>query len=193
MSSKSSTTDPAPVADRLPERVAVGRVRKPHGVSGAVLVAVDSDVPDRFAVGRSLILTPTVGAPRTVVVAESGGHGEGVRRLRFEGFSQREECDALRGALLEVDRSAVPPAPEDTYYHFELEGCRCIDQRHGLLGEVVGVLEDGGGWILVLRGGDGQEVLIPFVQAFLHRVDVAEGVIEVALPEGLVETCTFRS
>lgn len=193
MSSKSSTTDPARVADRLPKRVAVGRVRKPHGVNGAVLVAVDSDVPDRFAIGRSLILTPVAGAPRTVVIADSGSHGEGVRRLRFDGFTQREECDALRGALLEVDRSAVPPAPEDTYYHFELEGCRCIDQRHGLLGEVAGVLEDGGGWILVLRSEDNQEILIPFVQAFLRRVDVKAGVIEMALPEGLVETCSFRS
>jgi 16S rRNA processing protein RimM len=173
--------------------VAVGRIRKPHGVAGAVLVAVESDVPERFAVGRRLHLTPAAGGPsRPVVIAESQGHGDSCR-LRFEGFTDRDACEALRGALLEVDRAEVPPAPPDTFYHFELEGCRCTDRQRGLLGEVIGVLEDGGGWILTVRTPGGKEVLVPFVKAFLVRVDTEGGEIELDLPEGLVDTCTSRS
>ena len=98
----------------------------------------------------------------------------------------------LRGAVLRVPRSEVPPAPRGAYYHFELVGCRVVDQRRGGLGLVEEVVEDGGGVLLRVRGDSG-ELLIPFVRAFLGAVDVASRRIEVDLPEGLIEACASTS
>src|SRR6185295_3754471 len=98
----------------------------------------------------------------------------------------------LRGALLEVEASAVPPAPADEYYHFDLVGCRCEDRRAGELGEVVEVLEGGGGDLLRVVG-DGRELLLPFVDAYLVEVDVAARRILWNLPEGLIEACGSAS
>jgi ribosomal 30S subunit maturation factor RimM len=54
------------------------------------------------------------------------------------------------------------------------------------------VIEDGGG-LLLLLAHEGRRLLVPFVRAYLARVDVEAGEIELRLPEGLVEACTSRS
>ena len=96
---------------------------------------------------------------------------------------------ARRGSTFEVERSSVPNAPHGSYYYFELVGCECRDLGKGHLGTVTDILEDGGGVLLRVRDGD-HEVLVPFVANFISEIDISKGMIEVELPEGLIETCT---
>jgi 16S rRNA processing protein RimM len=174
----------------------VGRVIRPHGLRGEVKVEVDSDVPERFAVGAELDLVTRDRTRRRVRVAgvrPLGGRATGGAALvRFEGYGDRDRAEALRGGRLEVDASEVPAAPAGMYYHFQLVGCRCVDADRGELGEVVGLLEDGGGALLQVAGA-GSTLLVPFVEAFLESVDVAEKRIDLKLPPGLVETCASKS
>lgn len=174
----------------LPATVEVGRVLRPHGVRGELRIAVESDVPDRFAKGRRL--EAVVGTQRrTLIVAGFRGAGDGAL-LRVEGVTDRDEAAALRGAVLEVRREDVPPAPEGVWYTFELVGCRCRDAVAGDLGRVVEVIEDGGGWILEIASERGR-LLVPLVDEFLARVDVDTGEIDLRLPDGLIETCASES
>jgi 16S rRNA processing protein RimM len=193
MSSKSSrktTTDAASGRADLPERVAVGRVLRPHGVRGEVVVEVLSDVPGRLAPGRSLKASWEGRAARTVTVESYRPHKTGAL-VRFAGAEDRDQAEELRDALLEVNRSEVPEAPEGTYYWYQLLGCRCwVDGED--LGEVTDLVEDGGGLLLVVSK-DGRQVPIPFVQSFLKEVDVERGRIELDLPEGLLEACASGS
>lgn len=199
MSSKSSrktTTDPpvrtAGRAD-LPERVAVGRVLRPHGVRGEVVVQVLSDVPERLAPGRRLRASwegRPARSPREVLVESYRPHKSGAL-VRFAGAGDRDQAEELRDALLDVGRSEVPEAPEGTYYWYQLLGCRCwVDGED--LGEVTDLVEDGGGLLLVVSK-DGRQVPIPFVRSFLKEVDVERGRIELDLPEGLLEACASGS
>jgi 16S rRNA processing protein RimM len=219
MSSRSSKTTEAPAetagtsapafpdAPRrdLPSRVAVGRVLRPHGLKGEVVVEVLSDVPGRFDPGRRLFAVRgeapdrSHGTPqdRTLVVAASQPHKSGAR-VRFQGIEDCDAAEALRDLNLEVERSTVPAAEPGTYYYYELLGCRCYDGDRDL-GEVVDLVEDGGGLLLiVLMVADGeadgdQRVPVPFVESFLREVDVARGRIVLDLPPGLLETCASRS
>jgi 16S rRNA processing protein RimM len=214
MSSRSSKTTeaaaPPPVADPgirpdLPDRVAVGRVLRPHGVRGEVVVDVTSDVPGRFDAGSRLLVARagsaamsamsamsamTAMTAMTLTVAASRPHKSGAC-VRFEGIGGREEAEALRGLELEVERSAVPAAPAGTYYYYELLGCHCRDGGRDL-GEVVDLAEDGGGLLLIVADGE-RRVPVPFVQSFLRGVDVAAGRIDLELPPGLLEVCASRS
>lgn len=178
-----------------PERVAVGRVVAPHGLRGELTVAALSDVPGRFAAGAALLLSLPGASPRAVVIASSRPHSTRHRDrllVHLSGVDDRTAADALRGALLEVEASAVPPAPEGSYYHFELVGCRCTDRRAGELGEVVEVVEGGGGDLLRVVGA-GRELLLPFVEPYLAEVDIAARHILWDLPEGLIEACGSAS
>ncbi len=200
-----------PEGPELAETIAVGRVLRPHGLRGEVLVEVLSDVPDRLAPGRSLLLMRGGRPPVALVVegcrAGAAGRRSGPRRaasapsgggerpaavlLSFGGIGDRDAADALRGGWLEIERSQAEPAPRGTYYHYELLGCRCV-QRGDDLGEVVEVVEDGGGVLLLVSDGS-RQVPVPFVKRFLRGVDVAARRIEVELPPGLLEVCASRS
>ncbi len=195
MSSKSSKTEGAAVPPRedLPETVAVGRVLRPHGVRGEVAVEVLSDVPARFKKG-SRLTGVREGVPSTqavpLTVAASRVH-KGGALVRFEGYEDRDRAEELRGLDLEVPRAEVPRARRGTYYQFELLGCLCRDQGTEL-GRVVEVIEDGGGVMLIVEG-EGRRVPVPFVKELLRKVDVARGVIDLELPEGLLEICASTS
>jgi 16S rRNA processing protein RimM len=195
MSSKSSRTtktnpaDAGPRAD-LPERVAVGRVLRPLGLRGEVVVQVLSDVPGRLAPGSKVLGAREGRSPIPLVVDTYRDHKTGAV-VRFDGFGDRDRAEELRDVLLEVERSEVPEAPEGTYYWYQLIGCRCeVDGED--LGEVMDLVEDGGGLLLVVSDGE-REVPIPFVRSFLKTVDVEGGRIELDLPPGLLEACASRS
>ena len=168
----------------LPESVVVGRVIRPHGLAGEVVVEVESDVEERFAPGSTLI----IGARgRSIEVIGARPFGDRLL-VRFAGLDDRGAVEGLRGLELSVPRQDVPAAPAGSFYRFELLDCECRDAREGELGRVVGIHEDGGGLLLEVAGPE-RRVLVPFVDAFVVRVDVAARRIELDLPPGLVDIC----
>lgn len=182
MSSKSSTD--------AGENVLVGRVRRPHGIRGAVVVESFTDNEERWRAGSELLATGGVPGG-TLTVAAAQPH-RGAMMVRFEGYEDRDGAETLRGVELSVPLAAVPPPEEGSWYQFQLLGCRCHEASAGDLGEVVDVVEDGGGLLLVVDDGV-RRLPVPFVRDFLARVDVEAKRIEVALPEGLIETCGTAS
>jgi len=55
------------------------------------------------------------------------------------------------------------------------------------VGTVGEVYEAPAGWYLGVRREGRKELLVPFVAEMIRRVDPAEGVVEVELPEGLLD------
>lgn len=150
-----------------------------------------SDVPDRLKVGLEPWLVDVAGHREAVRIEHCRPHGGDVL-IQLAGREDRDAVEDLRGATFELDRSEVPPAPEGSWYFFELVGCSCTDRHLGDLGVVREILLDGGGHLLRLDDGR-REVLVPFVRAYLERVDLEAERIELNLPEGLVETCASPS
>ncbi len=215
MNSRSSKTDQLPPAiQENNQLVVVGRVRRPHGVRGEVVVEAMSDAPERFAAEASLLAYgPRASQPVALKVASSRPH-RGTVLVRFVGVADRDRAEELRRHWLAVDRDAIAPAPEGSFYFFELLGCEVVDARLGSLGQVTDVIEDGGGTLLQVRGPvaeaevateaeteavpasdgttDRREVLIPFVDSYLGKVEPDAQRIEVKLPEGFIEACSSK-
>ena len=191
MSSSSPKSDGAPPG--RPERVEVGRIVRPHGVRGELLVESLSDLPGRFAPGARLELVDRAGVRKGVVLGAVAPAAAGRLRVALEGTTDRDAAEALRGATLEVEVSEVPTAPQGEYWQFDLVGCRAFDERAGELGEVVAVTDAGAGPLLVVALGDGRRVPLPFVERFLVAVDPAGRRIDWRLPEGLIDACASRS
>lgn len=167
---------------------------RPHGIRGEAVVESLSDNPTRFRPGSRLGVSAPErrGEPHDQLDVSTVRPHKGRLLIVFEGISEREQVDALRGHWLEVPRDEVPSSQEGSFYFFDLVGCRCLDRAEGELGDVTQVIEDGGGYLLEIVGSRGQ-ILVPFVNAYLLKVDVEGGVIEVDLPEGLVEACISKS
>jgi 16S rRNA processing protein RimM len=100
--------------------------------------------------------------------------------VRFKGVNDRNAAEALAGTELFVDRSVLPDdGEEDEFYHADLIGLEVRDDTDAVLGKVVAVHNFGGGDILDVTLGGRKGVLIPFTQAAVPQVAVAEGFVRV--------------
>lgn len=167
----------------------VGRIAKAHGVTGEVVVDVRTDDPDaRFVAGGSMRLKGGRGAGETPVVIEAVRPHGGRLLVRLRGISDRDGADALRGGLFVVDSEELPPIEDpDEFYDHQLEGLavRTTDGRS--VGTVAEVLHTAGGELLSVRSDADGEILVPFVAAIVVAVSLADGVIEIDPPEGLLD------
>jgi len=167
----------------------VGRVAKSHGITGELVVDVRTDDPDeRFARGNRLHLKPSRGGGGKDVVIESVRPHGGRLLVRLDGVSDRNAADALRGNLFVVDTADLPEIEDpDEFYDHQLEGLavRTVDGRE--LGSVAEVLHTAGGELLAVRSADGVEVLVPFVGAIVTSVSLADGIVEIDPPDGLLD------
>ncbi len=107
--------------------------------------------------------------------------------LRLEGVGSPREAEDLVGSDILLKNGDLVDLPEGTYYIFRLVGLevRLPDGRP--LGRVLEVLQTGGADLLMIRGEDGGDLLIPFARSICRRVDLDAGRIEIDPPEGLLE------
>ncbi|MCI4676536.1 ribosome maturation factor RimM [Candidatus Mycolicibacterium alkanivorans] len=167
----------------------VGRVVKAHGITGELVVDVRTDDPDdRFAPGNRLRLKPARGdGGRDVVIDSARPHG-GRLLVRLPGVSDRNTADALRGQLFVVDSAELPPIEDpDEFYDHQLEGLAVRTADGSAVGSVAEVLHTAAGELLSVRTPDGAEVLVPFVSAIVTSVSLADGLVEIDPPEGLLD------
>ncbi|MBC2643729.1 MULTISPECIES: ribosome maturation factor RimM [unclassified Rhodococcus (in: high G+C Gram-positive bacteria)] len=169
----------------------VGRVAKSHGIKGEIVVEVRTDEPeDRFAVGAVLRgHKPREQAVSTYTVEAAREHS-GRLLLRLEGVSDRTGADALRGTLFVIDSSELEPSDDpDEFYDHELEGLAVRLADGTEVGTVIEVLHSAAGELLSVRraGEEPGELLVPFVAAIVTSVSVADGVVEIDPPEGLLD------
>jgi 16S rRNA processing protein RimM len=109
--------------------------------------------------------------------------------VRLKGISDRNAAEALAGTELFVDRSMLPDdGEEDEFYHADLVGLEVRDDTGALIGKVVAVHNFGGGDILDVTLAGRKGVLIPFTQAAVPEVSIADAFIRIDLAAaGLVE------
>jgi len=101
----------------------VGRVVKPHGVRGELLVDVSTDSADlRFAPGAVLFVTSRDGSvSRTLTVTAARPHS-GKFLVTFDGVTGRDAADELRNAVLSGDIAELPDTGDpDEFYDHQLE------------------------------------------------------------------------
>jgi 16S rRNA processing protein RimM len=171
-------------------RVIVGRIGRPHGVRGEVVIGVRTDEPDlRFAVGATLGYGPTPDSDASsgqLQVASARWHS-GQLLVAFAGVTDRTAAGELTGRWLSVDSSQLPATPDpDEFRDHELIGLSVRTSAGQAVGVVADVLHYGQD-LLVVRPPDGQEHLVPFVQAIVPEVDVAAGTIIIDPPPGLLD------
>jgi 16S rRNA processing protein RimM len=168
-----------------PDRIVVGRIVKPHGINGELIVEVQSDSPDRFARGSKLEAGEPDGERRRLTV-RSTRDDRGKLLVRFHQISDRSAADGLRGKLLSIARADVAPAAEGSYYDWQLEGLEVVDEDGARLGTLARVAPGTSSDHWIVDTGSG-EVMVPAVPEFIRRVDLESGRIVVHVIPGLFE------
>jgi 16S rRNA processing protein RimM len=136
-------------------RIALAAVAGAHGIKGELRLKLFSDTAKSLSVHEKLYVG---GAERRLLSVRDGK----VAVAQFEGITDRSAAEALRGSLVEVDRSALPPLEAGEYYHADLIGLPCVDNQEQDWGRVMAVENFGAGDLLDIELQDGKRSLIPF-------------------------------
>jgi len=141
------------VADR---RIALAAVAGAHGVKGEVRLKLFSEDIATLSTQETVYIG---GVERRLLASRPSGK---TPIARFEGVTDRSGAEALRGMLVEVDRSALPPLDKAEYYYADLLGLPAVDREGISVGSVVAVENYGAGDLLEIENAGGKRSLIPF-------------------------------
>jgi 16S rRNA processing protein RimM len=187
-----------------PSWIVLAHLLRPQGRKGELLAELFTDFPERFEEKTRVFLAPSGfegedSAARAAEVAAFWlpvGKNEGRIVLHFEGIETISDAEAIAGLDVLVPREERVELEDDSVYISELIGCTVYDGA-----TAVGVVEDvqfatsadgarrltDAAPLLEVMSTSGDEVLIPFVKAFLVAVNTEAKRIEMMLPDGLVE------
>jgi len=165
-----------------PAFLIVGKLGRPHGVWGEILMAVMTDFPERIQPGATFYLgeefTP-------IVLAAVRHHSKGLL-VHFEGIDTREEVETFRNQDLFVSAEDRPPLPEGEYYLHELIGMQVITDEGATIGVLSEMIETGATNVYVIRREGQSDVLIPATDEVILKIDVKNKTMRVHLIEGLL-------
>ncbi|HZR49392.1 MAG TPA: ribosome maturation factor RimM [Streptosporangiaceae bacterium] len=171
-------------------RVIVGRIGRPHGIRGEVVVGVRTDEPDlRFATGARLGAgRDSDGTPDAELTVAAKRWHSGQLLVAFDGIADRTAAADLGGTWLSVDSAVLPPITDpDEFRDHELVGLSVRTVAGELVGVVTDVLHHGQD-LLVIKAEGADERLVPFVAPLVPEVDVAGGVLVIDPPPGLLDS-----
>jgi 16S rRNA processing protein RimM len=171
--------------------ITLARVVKTQGRHGEVAAEIHSDIPERFASGMKLLAlskeeqAKDQPARRELEIEDLWPH-KGLLVLKFRGVDSMSDAELLIGAELQVPLTERAELERGWTYVSDLIGCTVFDQ-----GREIGRLEDvqfgaGEAPLLIVTGGAGKKFEIPFAEAYLESVDVAQRQLRMRLPEGML-------
>ncbi|WP_411565044.1 ribosome maturation factor RimM [Rubrivivax sp. A210] len=168
-----------------PDAVEVARVLGAWGVKGGIrLKPFAADPQALFSTKRWFLQPPEDASPRPpgakaalplpplLRVMQAKEHGDGIVATVHD-IVERDAAEALKGARVFVSRASFPTPDEGEFYWVDLIGLDVVNRGAQALGRVVGLLETGPHCVLRLQAeGAEAETLIPFVDAYVDRVDL---------------------
>ena len=185
MSTGSSPTAPRP--ERVELRVA--RLVRAHGLKGGLKLELYTDDPElRFTPGSEFSLQVPTDSPwrGKKITLESIREINSSPVAFFEGIEDRDAAESIVRAILWIEHDPeVTPRENNAWFDHELVGLDVV--REGVTVGTIARLEHFPAQDLLVVDTPSGEVLVPFVEAFVPRVDIAARQVLITPPGGLFE------
>lgn len=166
------------------DRLAVGRIGKPHGVKGEVTIEPFSDDPNRFGEGARFLTDQD--PPRVLQIQRTRAH-QGRLLIKFVDIDDRNAAEGLRGVRMTIALDERRALSDDEFWPEDLEGLVALGPDGSRLGVVESVVLAEHQDRLAVLTDDGRRVEVPFVAEFVGEVHPSGGFVVVTPPLGLFE------
>jgi 16S rRNA processing protein RimM len=162
--------------------VRVGTLGRTHGVRGEIVLHDTSLTPLELHAVRSFTWRNRAGESRALTL-ETARPGRAWAIVRFEGVTDKDAAAKLTLGDLWVEPEQLPDPGPGVAYTFQLIGLSVRTEEGRVLGVLEQILATGAHPVYIVRGE--KELLVPATPEVVRNVDLAAGVITVALPAGL--------
>jgi 16S rRNA processing protein RimM len=165
----------------------VGKIVNTQGIKGEVRVISTTDFPEeRYKKGNVLFLfLPNNETPVQLTIKSHRKH-KNFDLLLFEGYENINEVEKFRDGIIKVPESQLGALDEGEFYFHEIIGCLVFTKLGEEVGKVTEILTPGANDVWVVKGKKGKEVLIPYIDDVVKKVDLKEKIILIDPMEGLL-------
>lgn len=165
----------------------LGSVIKPHGLKGHLAFFIDSDTPEKYFKMESVFLE-IQGNLVPFFVSDIQRIKPNIFKVGLEDVNTIAEAEELAKKDIYLPLTALPELPDDRFYFHEVEGYQLYN-RDELVGDIIRVIDYAANPLfeVVDKNDRSKEYLIPMNDQFLHKVRKKERIIEMDLPEGLLD------
>jgi 16S rRNA processing protein RimM len=146
----------------------VGKLRRPHGVNGEIIMEVETDFPERLRRGKTIY----VGEEHMPLKIKTIRPQNQARLLSFEEYTDCDQVGVLRNSMVYVKAADLPRLPEGEYYFHQLIDLKVVDEKGQELGVLTEILETGANDVYVVTNAAGVELLFPAIDDVLLGVDL---------------------
>ncbi|MBF1209304.1 Ribosome maturation factor rimM [Gemella morbillorum] len=168
-------------------RLKVGKIVNTHSLKGEVKVISSTDFEEeRFKKGSKLLITRGNQLIREVVVQSYRNH-KNFLLVKFEGIDSVEEAEKLKNLQIKIDSDEVGELEENEFYFHQIIGCEVFDENDKNLGEIIDILTPGANDVWVIKGENGKEILIPYIEDVVKKIDITSKKVNIEVMEGLID------
>lgn len=168
-------------------RLKVGKIVNTHSLKGEVKVISSTDFEEeRFKKGSKLLITRGNQLIREVVVESYRNH-KNFLLVKFEEIDSVEEAEKLKNLQIKIDSTEVGELEENEFYFHEIIGCEVFDENDKNLGEIIDILTPGANDVWVIKGENGKEILIPYIEDVVKKIDITSKKVNIEVMEGLID------
>ena len=171
-----------------PDFLAVGKLRRPHGVHGEILLTIWTHIPGIIKSGVEVFIGDN---HKSVHISNVRRHKNDLL-VSFEEYLIREEVGLLSNQILMINKKSLPPLDDDEYYLHQIIGMSVINEEEdSILGSVSQILETGANDVYIVRTQDSKEIMIPAIVDVIREIDFEKKILWIRLLPGLLEGSKF--
>lgn len=161
----------------------LGKITKPWGVKGQVVLFLDVDTPDDYADLDSAFVEVKGNLVPYFFQIDNLNGNKAV--ATFEEITPYE-AHALVGCDLYLPLDLLPKLTGNKFYFHEVRGFQVVDSEHGNIGVLQQVIEYPAQPIFQIMQGD-TEILVPVIDQVIDKVDRDNKTLFITAPNGLIE------
>ena len=166
------------------EWATIGKVVAPFGVHGELKVLSLTDIPNRFAELEKIYLGPD----RTPCQIKSARPYKGeMVVLKLIGIEDANAAETLRNFELSIPVGQLAKLPPDSYYQHDILGLQVSTLSGRSIGPIVDIILTGSNDVYIIKGSDGNQILIPAIKDVIKQVDLIRRMMYIEPIAGLLD------
>lgn len=176
---RKSTNDQGSPQPGEPVFILIGKIRRPHGVDGKMMIDPYSESVDRFKPGNKVL----IGEDHQPQVIQTRRAMDRAMLITFKDITDPDQAGLFRNKFIYILKDDLPALPDGEYYHFDLVGLNVFDIDDQMLGVLTEVLETGANDVFVVKSENGEEILLPAIESVIISVNLKAAMMVVKPPE----------
>lgn len=164
--------------------ILLGKITKVSGYEGAVAVKLEKTFIENIPQLESVFLE-IEGRPVPFFIASFEYSGADILRLSFDGYHSDREISEFVGCSIYLTTATGKENIREKNPDFM--GYKIIDQEDSPIGSITGIIPNSGQWLINVATEAGKNILIPFHEDFILKIDKRSKTIFLQIPEGLTD------